>query len=117
VLSGTITMPKKPTVIPRFKSEAEEADWWDAHPEVATEIMKRALKAGKSRRPVSPQGGNHAITRARFENRPATRGSEELALPDVHQNASPRSARKGAPFCLIRLPPSALRKSDPEALG
>jgi predicted DNA binding CopG/RHH family protein len=36
--------------IPRFKSEAQEAEWWDAHPEVATSIMSRALKAGTARR-------------------------------------------------------------------
>ena len=43
-------MPKKPRAIPRFKTEAEEAEWWDAHPEVATAIMKRAIKSGKARR-------------------------------------------------------------------
>jgi hypothetical protein len=36
--------------IPKFKSEAQEAEWWDAHPEVATSIMSRALKAGTARR-------------------------------------------------------------------
>ena len=46
------SMPKKPAAIPRFQTESEEALWWDAHPEVATEIMKRAIKAGKSRRAV-----------------------------------------------------------------
>ena len=45
-------MPKEPVRIPKFRSEAEEAEWWDAHPEVATEIMKRAIKAGKARRKV-----------------------------------------------------------------
>jgi hypothetical protein len=25
--------------IPRFKSEKAEADWWDAHPEVITELF------------------------------------------------------------------------------
>ncbi len=45
-------MPKKPITIPRFRSEAEEAAWWDKHPEVATEIMKRALLTGKARRSV-----------------------------------------------------------------
>ena len=45
-------MPKKLTVIPQFKTEAEEAEWWDAHPEVATEITKRAIQAGKARRAV-----------------------------------------------------------------
>lgn len=45
-------MAKTPIVIPRFKTESEEAAWWDAHPEVATEIMKRAVRAGKARRAV-----------------------------------------------------------------
>ena len=42
-------MPAK-VRIPRFKSEKEEAEWWDANPEVATSIMSRALKAGTARR-------------------------------------------------------------------
>ena len=46
-------MPKKPKPIPRFKTEVEEAEWWDAHPEVATAIMKRAIKSGKARRAVA----------------------------------------------------------------
>ncbi len=43
-------MSKKAIVIPRFRSESEEAEWWDSHLEVATEIMKRTIKAGKARR-------------------------------------------------------------------
>ena len=45
-------MPNKQVTIPKFRTEAEEAEWWDSHPEVATEIMKRALKSGKARRAV-----------------------------------------------------------------
>ena len=45
-------MPKKQIVIPKFRTEAEEAVWLDGHPKVATEIMKRAIKSGKARRPV-----------------------------------------------------------------
>jgi predicted DNA binding CopG/RHH family protein len=45
-------MPNNQTTIPKFRTESEEAEWWDTHPEVATEIMKRALKAGKARRAV-----------------------------------------------------------------
>jgi predicted DNA binding CopG/RHH family protein len=47
-----MSMPKKQIVIPKFRTEAEEAEWWDSHPEVATEIMKRALRSGKARRAV-----------------------------------------------------------------
>jgi predicted DNA binding CopG/RHH family protein len=36
--------------IPKFHSEAEEAEWWDSHPEVATAIMSQAMKAGRARR-------------------------------------------------------------------
>ena len=46
-------MPRKPIAIPEFRSEAEEAQWWDSHPDAATEIMKHALKAGKARRTVA----------------------------------------------------------------
>jgi predicted DNA binding CopG/RHH family protein len=44
-----MSMPKKPIVIPTFRTEAAEAEWWDSHPDAATEIMKRALKSGKAR--------------------------------------------------------------------
>jgi hypothetical protein len=45
-------MPKKQIVIPKFRTEAEEAEWWASHPEVATEIMKRAIRSGQARRPI-----------------------------------------------------------------
>ncbi len=45
-------MPRTQITIPKFRTEAEEAEWWDGHPEVATEIMKRALRSGKTRRRV-----------------------------------------------------------------
>jgi predicted DNA binding CopG/RHH family protein len=45
-------MPRKPIIIPQFRTEAQEADWWDTHPEVATEIMRRAIKSGKAKRTV-----------------------------------------------------------------
>ena len=45
-----MSMPKMPIAIPTFRTEAEEAKWWDSHPEAATEIMKRALNAGLARR-------------------------------------------------------------------
>jgi hypothetical protein len=47
-----MNMPRKRTTIPKFRTEAGEAEWWDTHPEVATEIMKRAIKSGKARRAV-----------------------------------------------------------------
>jgi hypothetical protein len=47
-----MSMPKKSIIVPRFRTEGEEAAWWDAHPEVATEIMSRAIKSGKAKRTV-----------------------------------------------------------------
>src|ERR1039457_1389517 len=49
VLRGEMSMPKKPITIPKVRTEAEEAEWWDSHPEAATEIMKPGLKSGKAR--------------------------------------------------------------------
>jgi len=46
-------MRKKPINIPKFHTEAEEADWWDTHPQMATKIMKRAIRSGKAKR-VAP---------------------------------------------------------------
>ena len=42
-------MPKKQITIPKFRTEAEEAEWWDTHPEMATQIIKRAIKSGKAK--------------------------------------------------------------------
>jgi len=47
-----MSMPKQQITIPKFRSESAEAEWWDTHPEVATEIMRRALKSGKAKRAV-----------------------------------------------------------------
>ncbi len=73
-------MPKEPTVIPRFKTETEEAEWWDAHPEVATEIMKRAIKSGKARRAV-----------------PLKAVTMRLPVPDL-KTAQTLAARKRLPY-------------------
>jgi hypothetical protein len=37
---------KKQSAIPTFKSEREEADWYDAHPETIDKIMLEGLKSG-----------------------------------------------------------------------
>jgi hypothetical protein len=36
--------------IPAFKSDKEEAEWWDAHPEVVTALFLEAKKEGKIKR-------------------------------------------------------------------
>jgi hypothetical protein len=40
--------------MPRFKSEKEEAEWWDAHPEIITELFLKARKEGRIKRLPAP---------------------------------------------------------------
>ena len=35
------------TTIPKFKGEAEEAAWWDAHPDFIVEQFEKAAKEGR----------------------------------------------------------------------
>lgn len=73
-------MPRKQITIPKFRTEAEEAEWWDSHPEVATEIMHRALKAGKAKRAV-----------------PLKTVTMRLPLPDL-KTAQDLARQKGLPY-------------------
>jgi predicted DNA binding CopG/RHH family protein len=73
-------MPRKQIVIPKFRSEAEEAEWWDSHPDVATQIMERALKAGRARRAV-----------------PLKAVTMRLPVPDI-EAAQHLAQRKGLPY-------------------
>ena len=73
-------MAKKPITIPKFRTEAEEAGWWDGHPEVATEIMRRAIKSGKARRAV-----------------PLKTVTMRLPVPDI-KAAQSLAQRKGLPY-------------------
>jgi predicted DNA binding CopG/RHH family protein len=50
------------TAVPRFKSEKEEADWWDAHPEVITELFLKARKEGKIKRLPVVRGATKSVT-------------------------------------------------------
>lgn len=47
-------MLQKKIAIPKFRSEKEEAEWWDAHPRIATRLLKQALKRGIVQRRPSP---------------------------------------------------------------
>jgi predicted DNA binding CopG/RHH family protein len=48
--------------MPRFKSEREEAAWWDAHPEVITELFLKARKEGRIKRLPVIRGATKPIT-------------------------------------------------------
>lgn len=54
-------MPTK-TRIPMFKSEREEAEWWDAHPEVVTALFLKAKKEGKIERLPVIRGATRSTT-------------------------------------------------------
>jgi predicted DNA binding CopG/RHH family protein len=73
-------MAKKPISIPKFRTEAEEAEWWDRNPAAATEIMRRALKSGKARRRV-----------------PLKAVTMRLSVPDI-KAAQDLAEQKGLPY-------------------
>jgi predicted DNA binding CopG/RHH family protein len=50
------------TRIPIFKSEKEEAQWWDAHPDVITELFVQAKKEGKLKRLPVFRGATKSVT-------------------------------------------------------
>ena len=73
-------MPQKSITIPKFRTEAEEAEWWDSHPDLATEIMKRALKSRKATRLV-----------------PLKTVTMRLPVPDI-KAAQDLAHKKGLPY-------------------
>lgn len=50
------------TAVPEFKSEKEEAEWWDAHPEKITELFLKARKDGKIKRLPVVRGATKSVT-------------------------------------------------------
>ena len=70
--------------IPRFKSEKEEAEWWDAHPDVITKLFLQAKKQGRLRRLPPARGITKSVT-------------IRLALGDV-ETAQELAGRRGLPY-------------------
>ena len=48
--------------IPKIKSESEEAQWWDAHPEVVTALFLKAKKEGRLERLPRIRGATKSVT-------------------------------------------------------
>jgi predicted DNA binding CopG/RHH family protein len=48
--------------VPKFKSEREEAQWWDAHPEVITALFLKAKKEGRIERLPRIPGATKSVT-------------------------------------------------------
>lgn len=70
--------------VPQFKSEKEEAEWWDAHPEVITELFMRAKVKGRIKR----------LPASRAETKPIT-----LRMPVADIEAARQMAEKrGLPY-------------------
>jgi predicted DNA binding CopG/RHH family protein len=70
--------------IPNFKSEEEEAAWWDAHPEVITELFLKAKKEGKIKKLPVVRGATKPIT-------------IRLPLADI-ETAQEIAERRGVPY-------------------
>ena len=70
--------------IPRFKSEKQEALWWDAHPEVITELFLRARKQGTLTRLPVATGATRSVT-------------IRLAAKDI-EAARELAAKRGLPY-------------------
>jgi predicted DNA binding CopG/RHH family protein len=71
------------TRIPNFRSEKEEAQWWDAHPEVITELFMQAKKEGKIKRLPVVRGATKPVTirMAVVDIESAQRLAEQRGLP------------------------------------
>ena len=48
--------------IPKFESEREEAQWWDAHPEIVTALFLKAKKEGRLERLPRIRGATKSVT-------------------------------------------------------
>ena len=76
-------MPAK-TKIPNFKSEKEEATWWDAHPEVITALFLKARREGRIKK----------LPAVRRTTKPVT-----IRMPVADIEAARRIAdRRGMPY-------------------
>jgi len=71
-----------PIETPPFQSEREEAEWWDSHPEVVEEFMRRAAKAG-------------AVTRGTIARAFATRPTTIRLFAEDIERAKAAAHRKG----------------------
>ena len=76
-------MPGKNRV-PAFKSEKEEAEWWDAHPEVVTALFLKAKREGKIKRLPVVRGATRSTT-------------IRLPIADI-ETAQQIAAKRGLPY-------------------
>ena len=72
------------TRIPRFKSEREEAEWWDKHPEVITQLFLKAKRDGKIKRLPMVRGATKPLT-------------IRIPIADI-ENAQELAQKRGLPY-------------------
>ena len=68
------------TTTPKFKSEAEEAAWWDAHPDFIVEQFEKAAKEGRLLRGI-PKSRSVTIRIAVRDLEAAQRLADRKGLP------------------------------------
>ncbi|MGP8244615.1 MAG: CopG family antitoxin [Bryobacteraceae bacterium] len=78
------TKAAKTTKVPRFKSEAEEAEWWDRNPDFIADQFEKAAKEGRILRGLPGRGATRSVT-------------IRLAMKDV-ETAQTLAAKMGLPY-------------------
>jgi predicted DNA binding CopG/RHH family protein len=78
------TKPSKTTKVPKFKSEAEEAEWWDRNPDFIADQVDQAAKQGRILRGLPGRGATRSVT-------------IRLAMKDV-ETAQTLAAKMGLPY-------------------
>jgi len=77
--------------IPKFSSEAEEAQWWDEHRQETAEWMEQAVSAGQT------STLSEILDRARTRSAGSRPVSIQLAPEDILRARS-LAAKKGQPY-------------------
>ena len=53
---------RKTNQTPRFESEADEAKWWDSHPDFIADQFEKAAKEGRIMRGLPAHGSTRSVT-------------------------------------------------------
>ena len=78
------TKAGKTAKVPKFKSEAEEAEWWDRNPDFIAYQFGKAAKEGRILRELPGRGATRSVT-------------IRLAMKDV-ETAQTLAAKMGLPY-------------------
>ena len=78
------TKAEKAIKLPKFKSEAEEAEWWDRNPGFIADQFEKAAKEGRILRGLPGRGATRSVT-------------IRLAMEDV-ETAQRLASKMGLPY-------------------